>query len=113
MKYILLMTFIFLAACSRPEVEYVAPVEVKTVEVQKPAPVVPSVDPLRLKDVQWIVITPENAEEQFSKIKNGEAVFFALTAKGYENLSLNISDIRAMIEQQQRVIAIYQRQFSS
>lgn len=111
MKYVIIFSMIFLAACSSTDVPPVTPVEVRTVEVPRPAPVVPQVDQLRLRDIEWIVITPDNIEEQFAKIQNGEVVFFALTTEGYENLSLNISDIRAMVQQQQRIIAIYQRQF--
>jgi hypothetical protein len=113
MKYVVIPFALFLAACSTPQEAAIPPVEVRTVEVPRPAPIVPPVDQLRLRNVEWIIITPDNIEEQFARIRKGEAVFFAITAEGYENLSLNISDIRAMIEQQQRIIAIYQRQFSS
>jgi len=113
MKYVALFFVLILAACSSPaEIEQVIPVEVRTIEVQRPAPIVPSVDQLRLRSVEWIVITPDNVEESFARIQSGELVLFAVTAEGYENIALNLSDVRAMIEQQQRVIAIYQRQFS-
>jgi hypothetical protein len=111
MKYLILPTFLLLSACTSPEIETVRPVETVTIEVPRPAPIVPSVDQLRLRPVNWIIITPENIEESFSRIQNGEIVLFAVTADGYENISLNLSDIRAMIEQQQRIIAIYQSQF--
>jgi hypothetical protein len=101
-----------ISACNRtPEVEPVIPVEVRTVEVRGPAPIVPPVDQLRLRSVQWIVLTPDNVEEKFEQIRNGELVFFALTPQGYENLALNISDIRTMIQQQERIIAIYRESF--
>lgn len=56
-----------------------------------------------------MIITPENFEEAIAKIeKNGRPVaFFALTDKGYENLGLNLSDLRAYIQQQQAIIAAY------
>ena len=113
MKYVALLFVLILAACSAPaEIERVRPVEVRTVEVPRPAPIVPSVDQLRLRPVNWIIITPDNVEESFARIQSGELVLFAITAEGYENIALNLSDIRAMIEQQQRIIVIYQRQFS-
>jgi expansin (peptidoglycan-binding protein) len=89
----------------------VTSVEVQTIEIPRPAPIVPEVDQLDLRPVQWVVITPENVDEKFNEIKDGEYVFFALTREGYENLALNISDIRANIEQHKRVIAIYKQQF--
>jgi hypothetical protein len=113
MKYAALLFVLILAACSSPaEIEQVRPVEVRTIEVQRPAPIVPPVDQLRLRSVEWIIITPDNVEESFARIQSGELVFFAVTTKGYENIALNLSDIRAMIEQQQRIIAMYQKQFS-
>jgi hypothetical protein len=111
-KYLLLSVILILAACSSPqEIETVAPVEIRTVQVPRPAPIVPEVDQLRLRNVQWIIVTPENIEEKFAQIRNGEAVLFAVTAEGYENIALNLSDVRALIAQQQRIIAIYKSQF--
>lgn len=111
MKYLLLSSGLFLTACGSTTIEEVKPVEVRTIEIPRPAPIVPEVDQLRLRDVNWIIITPENVDESFAKIQTGEIVLFGVTAEGYENLALNISDIRAMIEQQKKIIAIYKSQF--
>jgi hypothetical protein len=110
-KYVLLSSTLVLVACGSTPIEEVKPVEVRTIQVAKPAPIVPKVDQLRLRPVSWIIITPDNIDESFAKIKSGELVLFALTADGYENISLNLSDIRALIEQQKKIIAIYQSQF--
>lgn len=111
-KFVLFSGILLLAACSSaPEIETVPPVEIRTVEVPRPAPIVPNTDQLRLRNVQWIIITPENIEEKFAQIQSGEAVLFAVTAEGYENIALNLSDIRTLIAQQQRIIAIYRSQF--
>ena len=100
-----------ISACGSPKVEQVQPIEVRTIEIPRPAPIVPEVDQLRLRDVNWIIITPDNIDESFAKINSGEIVLFAVTAEGYENIALNLSDIRAMIEQQTKIIAIYKSQF--
>lgn len=42
---------------------------------------------------------------------SGEAVLFAVTTDGYEALALNLSDVRAMVQQQQKIIAIYQNSY--
>ena len=111
-KYALLLSIIFLAACGAPtKIEEVKPVEIRTLEVKRPAAVVPSVDQLRLREVKWIIITPENIDEKFKEIKTGEVVLFALTTDGYKNIALNLSDIRALIDQQNKIIAIYKSQF--
>ena len=113
MKYAVLPFVLILGACGTSEsaIEPVKPVEVRTLEVQKPAPIVPTVDQLRLRDVKWVIITPENVDEKFKEIKTGEVVLFALTTNGYENIALNLSDIRAMIDQQKKIIAIYESQY--
>jgi hypothetical protein len=110
-KYLILSSILFVAACSTPAIEEVRPVEVRTIQVPRPAPIVPAVDQLRLRTVNWIIITPDNIDESFAKIQSGELVLFAVTAQGYENIALNLSDIRALIEQQNRIIAIYKAQF--
>lgn len=113
MKYVLILSaLLILAACGSTEkIEEVRPIEIRTIEVKRPAPIVPSVDQLKLRPVNWIVITPDNVEEAFGKIQEGDLVLFAVTANGYENIALNLSDIRAMIEQQKKIIAIYKSQF--
>lgn len=102
-----LTSLFLLSACSQPTPAPVQPVEVRTLEIPRPAPVVPTVDQLQLRDVKWTIITPDNVDEVFASL-SGEAVLFAVTADGYEALALNLSDVRAMIQQQQRIIAIYQ-----
>ncbi len=87
-------------------------VVVKTQPVATPKPIVPPVDQLRMRDVKWIVITPENIEEHFAALGSGEVVLFAVTAQGYENLALNLSDVRANIDQYKAVIAVYERSFT-
>jgi hypothetical protein len=110
-KYIMVFSLIFLAACSTANEIEERPVEIVNIEISRPAPIVPAVDQLNLREVKWFIITPENIDEKFAQIGRGELVFFAITAQGYENLALNISDIRAMIAQQQRIIAIYESNF--
>lgn len=106
------LTSIFLlSACGSTAVEPVKPVEVRTIEIPRPAPVVPSVDQLQLRDVKWTIVTPDNIDSVFATMP-GEAVLFAITADGYEALALNLSDVRSMIQQQQKVIAVYQDSYS-
>ena len=66
-------------------------------------------DPLQLQDIDWIIITKDNADEVFKKIKadGGEYSLFALTDKGYEKLSLNFADIRNKLAEQRQIILSY------
>lgn len=108
-----LVGMILVASCSRtPEISSsIAPIEVVKVEIKRPKPIVPPIDQLDLRPINWQIVTPNNFQEKFDGIVSGEKVFFAITAEGYEALSLNISDIRGMIEQQQKIIEIYENQF--
>jgi predicted RNA-binding protein associated with RNAse of E/G family len=101
-----------LSACAKTDnIQPHQPIEVRYVETRLPAPIVPKVDQLNLRDVSWMIVTPENAEAKFAQLP-GRKVLFALSADGYKNISMNLSDIRANVEQQKRVIALYERHHS-
>ena len=69
--------------------------------------------PLELQDVEWIIITKENAEEVFEKIKEGggEYSLFAVTDTGYEKLALNFADIRNKLAEQRQIILSYREYY--
>lgn len=54
-------------------------------------------------------MTEDNFSDKIQEIKDSgrPVTFFALTDKGYENLGMNLSDLRAYIQQQQAIIAAY------
>ena len=82
---VLLTSLFLLSACSKPsEFETTPIVEVRTVETKKPAPIVPDVDQIRLRSVNWKVITPDNADGVFASLPR-DAVLFALTANGLKH----------------------------
>jgi hypothetical protein len=84
-------------------------IEVSAKPVEKPVLVLPNADELNLREIEWIVLTEENFDDKVEYIKKSgrPVVFFALTDKGYENLGLNFSDLRAYVQQQQAIIAGY------
>ena len=88
-------------------------IEVSAAPVDKPELVLPKSDRISARAVDWIVITPENYQEVFNKLsKSGRpVVIFGLTDKGYENISLNLSDIRAFIQQQKAIIVAYENYY--
>ena len=73
----------------------------------------PSVDRFQARPINYIILTPDNINAEFEKLKaNGsDVVFFALTAKGYENAALNMSDILRLVQQQRSIIAVYQEYY--
>ena len=69
--------------------------------------------PLELQDVEWIIITKDNAEEVFEKVKSsgGDYALFAVTDEGYEKLSLNLADIRNKLAEQRQIILSYKEYY--
>jgi len=65
-------------------------------------------------DVNWYVVTTDNIEEFEKRFENetSDLVFFALSVPHYQNLSVNLSDIRRYIEQQQAIILYYETQIT-
>jgi len=89
--------------------------EVSAKPVDKPVLVLPNVDQLNMRDVKWIVVTPDNWEAAVAELeKTGRpVVLFGLTDQGYEDLGLNFSDIRALVQQQQAIIVAYEGYYNA
>lgn len=74
-------------------------------------PTVARPKPLQLNDTRVFVVTEENFDEfvkEFSEIY-GDVAFVALSMKDYENLALNIADLRRYINQQTEIIVYYEK----
>lgn len=71
--------------------------------------------PVDLIDIEFYAVTEKNLSEfleTFEK-KNGDIVFFAISVNGYENLSLNVAELRRYIEQQKSLIVYYENNIKS
>ena len=68
-----------------------------------------------MRNVEWIIINEQNMEEKIAELTKGDQplAMFVLTGEGYENLGLNISDIRALVQQQQQIIIAYENYYKS
>lgn len=85
-------------------------VVLKTDYVVKEIPLQPTPKPLDLHRVKFYAVTPENLEEflqEFEK-ENGDIVFVALSIPDYENLSLNVAELKRFINQQKSLIVYYE-----
>ena len=74
-------------------------------------PVVARPKSLQLNDTRVFVVTKDNFEEfekEFTELY-GEFAFVALSMKDYENLALNIADIKRFLEQQEQIIVYYEK----
>ena len=100
------LAILLLSSCSTP----VQQIQVTAKPIEKPELTLPSVDRLEMREIEWVIITEENYKEVFAKLKKtGRPLeIFGLTDKGYANLGLNFSDIRALVQQQKTIIAAYE-----
>jgi hypothetical protein len=90
-----------LTACGKKQI-YVTPLEPIKLDL-------PDLAPLELNDVEWYIVTEDNAEELFKKLeREGKyPVFFGMAGESYEDMSINFIKIRNHIELQNVVIDIY------
>lgn len=67
--------------------------------------------PVALMDVQWYVVTEENLESFLEKFRqdNGTVVMLSMTVRGYENMSINMQELRRYINQQKQIILYYEK----
>ena len=99
----------FLGSCaSTPQV-----VSYKAEPIEKPALVLPNTSVLELRNAEWNIITPEELNGIFDKLKkDGEpVVIYALTTEGYSQLALNFADILKLVSQQKAIIEAYKEYY--
>ena len=111
MKNIILLSLlaVFLTSCGSSVQE----IQVTTVEVSKTPLNLQNPDPLKLQDVEWIIITKDNANEIFERIKSagGEYALFAVEDTGYEKLQINFTDIRNKLAEQRQLLLAYREYY--
>jgi hypothetical protein len=74
-------------------------------------PTVARPKPVQLTDVRIHVVNAENLDQFIAEFKEeyGDVAFVALSIKDYENLALNIAEIRRYLNQQTQVIIYYEK----
>ena len=106
-KLILVSSLLLLTSgCASVEPQVV----LKTDYVVKDIPIQPRPKPLNLHRVKWYAVTPENMEEFRARFEeeSGINVFFAVSVPDYENMSLNVAELRRYINQQKALIVYYE-----
>ena len=98
----------------------VQPAPVKKIEtvtkyIEKTPLNLPSPTPAVLSNINWVLVTPENADEVFTQLKkdNADQVIFGLTDDNYELLSKNFAQIRAYIIKQNEIINQYKSYYDN
>ena len=70
--------------------------------------------PINMIDIKWYTVTTDNIDEFEKNFENdnSDLVFFAISVPHYENLSLNLADIKRYIQQQKAIIVYYEDQIT-
>jgi len=97
---------------SDPYVPEVKQVEVVT--ITKPAAVYhpPLPNKVNTKPVEWTVLTPTIMSEYLTDLEKGEAptnVYYGISPTGYENLSINMAELKRYIRQVLSIVDYYKK----
>ena len=104
---LLLLSLLVSSCASWPKLTQI---EVQTVEVERNIPLQNRPRQLNLSNITWYVVTEENFEEfkkRYEK-ENGMFLFYVISIRDYETLSLNMAEIKRYIEQQKQIIIYYE-----
>ena len=114
MKILLFLTLLLVSGCSilgsSRDIPEVKPVEVVTVVKKAPTyhpPLPNQIDPV---PVEWTVLNPELMQEYLDDLNEGNAptnAWYALTTKGYENLSTNMAEVKRYLRQVLSILKYY------
>ena len=122
MKHNLMKTLIFLfllliSGCSilgsGRDIPEVKPVEVVTVVKKAPTYHPPLPNQIEPVPVEWTVLNPELMQEYLDDLNEGKAptnAWYALTTKGYENLSTNMAEVKRYLRQVLSILKYYREQ---
>ena len=105
---LLLLSLLVSSCASWPKLTQI---EVQTVEVERNIPLQNRPRQLNLSNITWYVVTKENFEEfkkRYEK-ENGMFLFYVISVRDYETLSLNMAEIKRYIEQQKQIIIYYEK----
>ena len=113
MKILIFLALLLVSGCSvlgKREIPQVNPVEVVTIEKKAPIyhpPLPNQIDPV---PVEWTVLTPSLMQEYLNDLEDGNAptnAWYSLTAKGYENLSTNMAEVKRYLRQTISILKYY------
>lgn len=88
--------------------------------VERAPLVLPTPEPLKLKDIEWFVINQDaNGQNQAGPVlkevekKYGATSVFALSPSGYQDLAVNMAKIKALLLQYQANLQAYKDYYES
>jgi|TARA_Y100000289_G_C3827041_1_gene101644 hypothetical protein len=114
MKLSLLLILLLVSGCSifgsSRDIPEVAPVEIVTVVEKAPVYHPPLPNEIVPVPVEWTVLNPELMQTYLDDLNEGNAptnVWYALTTKGYENLSTNMAEVKRYLRQVLSILKYY------
>lgn len=99
--FLIISALLLLSACGTVKIKQQANVIQQTVIHPTPPP------QLSMRKVDWTVFNRAKIEKLLADYPGQEIVLFALSAKGYENLSLNVAEIIRYVKEQKNIIIYY------
>jgi hypothetical protein len=110
MRNLVLINFIILLASCSTFQQAVKPVQVKTITEKSPIYHPPLPYPMSLTNVDWEVLTPTTMQEYLDNLEAGNApprAFYSLSAREYENLSMDMAEITRYTKDVLAIIKYY------
>ena len=114
MKTLLFLALLLVSGCSilgsSRDIPEVKPVEVVTVVKKAPTYHPPLPNQINPVPVEWTVLNPELMQEYLDDLNEGKAptnAWYALTTKGYENLSTNMAEVKRYLRQVLSILKYY------
>lgn len=90
-------------------------IEVSKIPIAKTPLGIPLPEPISISPIEWIVLTPENANEVFARLKEKDVdpVIIGITDDGYETMAITFAELRVLIATQRAIIIKYQQYYES
>lgn len=111
LRHLLILTLLIsTTACST--LQKVQRLEVFSTPVERaPIPMQPPPAPVKLRSVEWYVVTEDTYSDFKEKLVNrqGLPVWYSITVNDYENLSINLEELRRYIIEQQQLLKYYEK----
>ena len=105
-KILVISSITLLSACANTE-----KIVVQTDIIKTEIPTQTRPKPVSLSNIKFYVVTKDNLNgflKTFEK-ENTDLVFYAISVKDYEKVSLNIAELRRYINQQDKIILYYEK----
>ena len=114
MKILIFLVLLLVSGCSilgsSRDIPEVKPVEVITVVKKAPTYHPPLPNQIDAVPVEWTVLNPELMQNYLDDLNDGNAptnAWYALTTKGYENLSMNMAEVKRYLRQVISILRYY------